>query len=337
MRPLNRGQVVLTVFLLLIPSFIASSLATTGNTVSFGSSGIISYLPARSKLMGVNHFCAAGCDPIEDMFALLQQSGADCWREQMTADAWNGGVAYHYTSIKQWAAQYNIKILVATMGFQYPNINAPDKVPIMTDPAQTQAWIDAWKPTIQGMQPYAIDIINEPQDVSPSVYRAFVLKCIDAWVQVKPDLVFVVEGCPFWDLTDLAANPIPRQNVVYAYHRYYAFGGALDQWSTQWEKDYWNGNLGAAKTGMLNQLANNGIQTLLSQGLTVLMEEAGSVQTNPNAFVAMQDMYDYCKNNNVGILPHALVPSNLYGLGLLNNDDKTLNPMGLLWQQNMKG
>jgi hypothetical protein len=348
---LNHRYALLIMFLLLVPPLIASSLATTGDAISLISTGAISYLPTGSRLMGVNHYCASGCDPLEDHFILLQQCKATDWREQMVSTDWASSYSYHYTSIKQWAALHNVRLTIGTMGMDWEHINGPDKTAIITSSSATQTWIDAWKPTIQGMQPYAIDIINEPDAITPfSTYRDFCIKVINGWYSVKPDLVFIVEDSPFWSLQNWAANPILSNEVstslskiVYAYHQYYALetNPNTDPDASQWMRDYYNGNPVLGKTEMRNEFLNDiGLATLKSKGCSVLIEETGTNLDSPNSLVFMQDMYDFCKEENFSVLQHAMVPHDYvvagWQSGMLKSDNKNLNDLGLVWQRNMQ-
>jgi hypothetical protein len=38
-------------------------------------------------------------------------------------------------------------------------------------------------------------------------YKNFIIECIDAWTKIKPDLVFIVEGSPFYDISSILQTP----------------------------------------------------------------------------------------------------------------------------------
>jgi hypothetical protein len=210
-------------------------------------------------------------------------------------------------------------------------------------------WINGWGQVIRDLQPYAADVMNEPMGVSGTTYeptttygqfveayRQFCVRAIDAWRLIKPDLVCVINGCPFWDLKPLAANPIPRANLIYAVHYYYANDGTLGQEPSNIDLAYWEGRLAEAKTLLESFLLNDeGVEACGNAGLDLLMEETGTCLEASNAFAFMQDMYDFCKSNNLGAIHHALVPYPKSKAGLLSEDWTTLNSLGELWSQNM--
>jgi hypothetical protein len=76
---------------------------------------------------------------------------------------------------------------------------------------------------------YAIGIFNEPpgyDKVSYSQqelwdnYYPLILNGIDEIRAINPNMVIHVESIPFWDLTPMINNPIPRSNIVYEWHHY---------------------------------------------------------------------------------------------------------------------
>ena len=321
------------------------------------SVGTISY---HTKLMGVDHFWWGEINA--GHFDLLKNCGANAWREHMRYADWRDDVPYwkdpsltfriQMKNFVRWGNERGIKFIVAAMALEHLTENWTQMKAdvIMNKDGIGDEWINGWGEVIAGLQPYAIDIMNEPmwvygttyestmtQEQFFEAYRQFCIRTIRAWRQLKPDLVCIVGGCPFWDLKPLAANPIPEPNLLYAVHYYYAYHGTIPDTAPAPNKAYYEGRLSEAKTLLESFLLyNEGIKACEDAGLQLLMEETGTCPEAPNAFVFMQDMYDFCKAHNIGVTHHALVPYPKATAGLLNEDWVTLNDLGKLWHQNMQ-
>lgn len=254
----------------------------------------------------------------------------------------------------QWASKRGIKIIIMTGGWDSwspePSWEQFQADIIMNKDNMGDRWINGWGEVIASLQPYAIDVMNEPmwiygttyqntitQEQFFEAYRQFCMKTIDTWRTIKSDLVCIVNGCPFWDLKPIAANPIPRPNLIYAVHYYYACEGTISDTDTAANKAYYEGRLSEARILLENFLLyDEGIKALKDADLQVLMEETGTCIEAPNWNVFMQDMYDFCAAYNIGVVHHALVPYPKCPPGILNEDWITLNDLGQLWYLNMQ-
>jgi hypothetical protein len=78
------------------------------------------------------------------------------------------------------------------------------------------------------------------------------------------------------------------------------------------------------------------LQAMFNKNLTVNFGECGTCDTNPNALVFMQDLFDFAKTYNMGVVQEIF---RIYGpdfpTGMLNSDGATLNALGQLWATNM--
>lgn len=92
---------------------------------------------------------------------------------------------------------------------------------------------------------------------------------------------------------------------------------------------------------MYQGLLDCGLQEMLDKGLTVVFGESGSHILNPNALTFMQDLFDFCKEKNIGFIQECFRAwdpnTGNYGTGILNTDWSTLNTLGQVWARNMVG
>jgi len=270
--------------------------------------------------------------------------------------------------IAEWLQQRGVRLIVCADGFEW---NPPEgwvqmkADVIMNTDGKGDKWIADYGDVIVKLQPYGIHVMNEPEGVAGTTYegtitqeqffeayRQFVIRAINTWRAIKPDLVAVVSGCPFYDLHPIAANPIPLPNIVYGFHRHYAHEDA--PWYPQPSDDaYWNATtpaeLQTAKALLYDELLNErGFQACLNAGLELCMIEVGAGNQANNAEVWMQDVYDFCKARNIGVLQHQFRPYPIYYSGILQEGTLeqpsgiwwkpvTLNSMGQLWSRNMQG
>ena len=349
--------------LLFVSLFIASSLGIVRENVVVESVGTILY---HTKLMGVDHFWWGEINA--GHFDLLKNCGANAWREHIWYSSWRDDTPYwkdpsltfriQMRNFVRWANERGIKFIIDTAGYDGtpPSWRQFKADVIMNKDGMGDQWINGFGEIVRELQPYAIDVMNEPmwvygttyeatmtQEEFFEAYRQFCIKAIRAWRQIKPDLVCIVGGCPFWDLKPLAANPIPEPNLIYAVHYYYAFDGVTQppEYSKA-GRAYWEGRFDEAKALLESFLLyDEGIKACEDAGLQLLMEETGTfsgrgVVPYDSNFVFMQDMYDICKAHNIGVLHHSLNPFPRASTGLLNEDWTTLNDLGKLWHQNMQ-
>jgi len=166
-----------------------------------------------------------------------------------------------------------------------------------------------------------------------------------------PAVDILVEIVLKYTVSPLAANPIPLPNIRYGYHRHYAYTDVLGTgYQEPADIAYWNATtpeaLETAKNLLYEELLiARGIQACLNAGLPVDMIEVGAGNQANNAEQWMQDVYDFCKARNIGVLHHTFRPYPKYPQGLLHQGSPeingiwgkpiTLNSMGQLWSRNM--
>jgi hypothetical protein len=336
--------------------------------------------------MGVD--CPEWINFDEEQADLLKNAGANAirfffWSNEWIADppAWTepDNPEMHFQAkhirIAVWLKQRGINLIIGAIGFEEgtpPEGWSQMKADvIMNADGKGDQWIAGFGDIIAKLQPYGINVMNEPQEVTGTTYagsmtqaqffeayRQFVTKAVNAWRTIKPNLVAVVSGCPFWDLKPLAAKPIPLPNVVYGFHYHYCHEGVLSSgYNEPADIAYWNATtpeqLETAKAILYDQWLNPltwgpGLQNVIDAGLDLCFIEVGAGNQANNAEVWMQDVYDFCKARNIGVLQHQFRPYPRYPSGLLQEGTLeqpggiwwkpvTLNSMGELWSRNMQG
>lgn len=357
----HRNSVRLAFILLVTFMMIGrTSLATTTFEKTFENSGIISYPSTNntSKFMGVDQFSWDMMDVAN--IAALSGHGATAFRETAYMSQWSDSAfRSKMIQINQWAQQHSLKFILGAVGTQW---NPPEgwsqmKADTMYNPTKRANWINTYADMIRQIQPYGVNPMNEPpvvadtsyapsktQDQFVLDYKDFVLECIDTWRTIKPDLVFLVEGSPFYDISSVLGSPRidvsrPEVSVFYSLHYHYSYDNSnphnLSYYDTA-QVAYWDGNLTIARTALYNNfLYNDGVQAGIGTDVRMVFEEVGGNIKNPNVLVYEQDVFDFAKTHNIGVLWHSWGPSGTYGIGLLSNWTPTLNAMGEVWAQNM--
>ncbi|MFB3888912.1 MAG: hypothetical protein ACE14S_05425 [Candidatus Bathyarchaeia archaeon] len=341
-------------------SGLAQAIMGDANINSYGT---ITYpAPSTSKLMGVSHYLWGEVNASH--FDLLSNCRSNVWREAFWFDSWNESTPYwrdptitfrsKMLQMREWSHERGIKFFISpdTINYEDEDNSAQAKGDvIMNTSGKGDLWISCYGQVIRELQPDIIDVMNEPPHVSFTSYADtvtqeqffqnylnFVNKAVAAWTAIKPDIIFDVMGCPFWDLNPMMVKPINSSNVIYSLHYYYCLENiAPSSYDTAANRAYWAGtNLTQAKLLLENYLLNGaGIKSVLDKGYRVDMTEAGSCPEARNSFVFMQDMYDLCKKHGVGVLHFSLNPYPTASTGILNADWNTLNAMGQLWARNM--
>jgi hypothetical protein len=294
---------------------------------------------------------------------LIKSVGANTVRIGIYMDWWTSnlehwefpGTFYQQKLIKigQWAKERGLQLIIQTVGTTWdpqPSWSQMEADAIMNTGGAGDQWISVYGDMIRQIQPWGIDVMNEPPIVQDTTYNAtmtqnqffaayrqFCTRAIEAWRATKPDLVIIINSMPFWDLHPIVANPVPGTDYL-AIHYYYSYDNTQPPSYDLPSVAYWQGNLTSAKTLLSSTLLNNeGVQVAIDAGFKVLWEEMGTRINNPNALVFLQDAYDFANINNIGVLHHNFRPASIYGTGILNDDWATLNAMGEVWKLNMPG
>jgi hypothetical protein len=342
---------------------------------SIQASGTMLYPSHNLRLMGVDSPEWINFD--EEQADILKNNNANAIRLHIYSNYWINDIPAwtepdnplmkfqaKHGRIAEWLRQRGIRLIISGDGFEW---NPPEgwvqmkADVIMNADGKGDRWIADYGDVIAKLQPYGIGVMNEPEAVDGTTYagtmtqeqffeayRQFVIRAVNAWRAIKPDLVAVVSGCPFWDLKSLAANPIPLPNVIYGYHQHYCIDNTSPE-SYSGGVEYWNGQLAEGKAILYDYLLNTiGFQACLNAGMELCMIEVGAGNEANNAEVWIQDIYDFCKARNIGVLQHQFRPYPREFGGLLQEGTLeqpsgiwwkpvTLNSMGELWSRNMQG
>jgi len=357
----HRFALPIAIFLaaFLIPSLLGN-ITVKGNVTSniaIQSNGTISY--TSTMLLGVGH-PAYGYDrngnlvDIQALVNLVADTGANCWREAMYVSYVEPFPGY-YANLKSYCDQRGLKFIIINLASSVGAMTPQDELDIINNNNGKQApWINGWGSIIQQLQPYAIMVMNEPSNggtyttasaTAFGYYRQFCVNCINAWRQIKPELVIIVQNDPMNDEFDstsygFAANPLPFSNIIYSRHIYYAYDGNYPPSYLPDQQAYWNAktaqDLANAKQ-LLTNLIDGESSALRNKGQQVMWDEMGANVNVPNALHYTQDFYDICKTRNIGAVYYDIVPVSYEPTGLLNEDYLTLNAMGQVWAAEMSG
>jgi hypothetical protein len=307
------------------------------------------------------------CQFIASDVASMKNSGANTLKAFLYLDYWNSNGLSHvdgkttyqagYIQMAQWVHTNGMKFWMECFS---SNWNPPEgwyqmkANVILNYNGMGDQWINGFGQIIQTLHPDVVDVMNEPPYFAIGTtyasqytnaqffqaYEQFVLRAIDAWRAIDPNLVISVAPMPFWDFSSMAANPISRSNIIYDYHFSYCGDNIAPAPSAPDQYAYWTGQLSTAKSTLYTDfLSWSGIQLMLNKGLSIEFGETGTNLANPNAQQFMQDVYDFGDTYNIGIIQDTYRPYNpisTAGMGILNSDYHTLNWMGQLWATNMK-
>jgi hypothetical protein len=305
------------------------------------------YTSSTGVLLGLGHPSWAYdkySNPVDirGLVNLAAASGATCWREAMSA---NSAVSSYQVNLKSYLDAAGIKLLIQTLASSVGVISTQDELNIINNVGSAQSnWIKSWGSKILQLQPYAIVVMNEPTNgatfATPSAqafanYRQFCINAINAWRQIKPDLVILVNNDPFNDFFDstsygFAANPLPFTNILYGRHIYYAYSNSYPPSYLPDQQAYWNGNTAQGKQ-LLTNLINSESSALIAKGQKVIWDEWGANVNAPNAKAYVQDFISICRSKGISCLYYDFVPSSYEPTGLLNGDYKSLNSIGQTW------
>jgi hypothetical protein len=340
-----------------IPSFIGN-ITVKGNVtsnISIQSNGTMSY--TSPILWGVGHPAWAydrngNLVNIQALVNLVADSGANAWREAMYV---NSSVPGYYANLKSYCDQRGLKFVIQTLASSVGAMTPQEELNIINNNYGKQAtWINGWGSIIQQLQPYAIMVMNEPSNngtyttastTAFGYYRQFCINCIDAWRQIKPDLVIIVQNDPMNDEFNstsygFAANPLSFSNIIYSRHIYYAYDGNYPPSYLPDQQAYWNAktaqDLAKAKQLLTNFIDGESL-ALRNKGQQVMWDEMGANVNVPNALNYTRDFYDICKTRNIGALYYDIVPASYEPTGLLNEDYLTFNAMGQVWATAVSG
>jgi len=178
-----------------------------------------------------------------------------------------------------------------------------------------------------GAQPWFAPYVgmSNPTDYY-NKYIAWCTKTVAALRAARRNLLIIIDPLPFWDTRPISANPIRGADIAYSLHIYYSLGGAYPPTWEQWARDYWDGKLAAAKSGLYTLFDTQYHGPLVRAGCRPYMEELGANWNVPNWQQFMQDIMDY--NKQYGFNVHAFDPYPRSTCGLLNSEWELSSPGG---------
>ncbi len=281
----------------------------------------------------------------------------------MTVLPSGGTVPYgdHVRQVVQWIKAKGLKLLIYPAVPYTNHWNTSGRV-IAYEPDQTN-WITTCTQVCQELQPDAMSILNEAPDatlagipsgdLTISKYVSFATRMIDSLRTVKPDLNVHLTSMPFWDMSSIAANPVPRPNVTYAYHIYFMkqSGISVEAYQTAYDLASTLAALAAARASLETYIfQTQHVQNAINSGLPLSFIFGADYRTPSYSFNNwdqwLKDMYDICKVRNLTCVFQAGYatesypaiggsPAGVYPSGMWNGPLTTLNPVGQIWLQQM--
>jgi hypothetical protein len=340
------------------PSIYATYTTTATPTTTPVATPTPTSSTSNSVLMGVDQFDINSIN--ENNIIALSQYGANTLKETVYFSDWTNTLFRNrLVEVSQWAEKYNMNLLIGCMGTTGTPVEGFDQMLADTiyNSAARANWISVYGDVIRQVQPYGVNPMNEPPVVADTSYASsktqaqfindyknFIIECIDAWTKIKPDLVFIVEGSPFYDISSILQTPRidqtrPQTTIYYSVHYHYSYFNEDPRNLSYYDTtlvSYWTGDLVTARNALFkNFLYTDGIKAALDLGLNVVFGEIGSNINNPNVLAFEQDVFDFAKANGIGVLWHSWGPSGRTGIGLLSDWAPTLNAMGKVWEANM--
>lgn len=284
---------------------------------------------------------------IRALVNLVATSGGNCWREAMYVGP---SVSNYYVNLKSYCDQAGLKFIIQTLSASVGAMTFKEEQNIIQNISGAQTtWINNWANTINILHPYAIMVMNEPSNDGSyskasstdfNYYRQFCNNCINAWRNVQPNLIIIVQNDPFNDFFDsasygFATTPLSFSGVIYSCHIYYAYDGTYPPSYLPEQQVYWNAksatDLSQAKQKLMSFIASEMCQGLINKGQRVMFDEWGANVNSPNAQNFTRDFIAICRQQSFGQIYYDIVPTSYETTGLLNEDYLTLNSMGNVW------
>ena len=242
------------------------------------------------------------------------------------------------------------------LGIQPTYSTTADFVNLISSSALTSSYCSQYATIVSAIHPDLCNIYSEPEDladnnpVSPSFMSTYVSFCstvANALVSANPSIKLGVMGCPWWDGRSLFPDGnnyfasgtsmfshLPAGTIFLTHINYGVGAGSGGGYWTE----YYNGNLAQAKTDFYTALLSYyGVQDCTSNGVSVMFEAAGGLQSNPNINQFLTDTCTFCKTYNIGwftsgtissYVNNVVYPWAFYTSG--NPSSKTLNSYGQL-------
>lgn len=302
---------------------------------------------------------------LERQMDKLKESSANCFAFEFRAEAYNANqTVYRLPSMTPVGYRDQVRSLVSmarARGLKVLFYLTPSYVAsgwwahvarvISFEPEQTN-YIDQWKAIIAELQPDAVSILNECPDavlsgtpeLTPEKYMTFALRSIDAYRSVKPGLEIHMTSIPFWDMRSIVANPVPRDNVNYAFHFYYHNSGYNRPYEMAYNEASTETELTAARALLEQYLFGSPsyVQNAIDAGLPLNFIFGAEPRQMNNAARFLEDTYDICKRRNIESVFQSAYgvesyPNGTYLAGMWKADMSDLNMIGQVWFEQMPG
>jgi hypothetical protein len=307
-----------------------------------------------------------GCDiwDINNTQASIQAlatCNANTFRLQVYISQWNTPAnKAQIIDINAWAVAVGLKVIVGCFGTQWepPEGWSQMKADAIYDAGDKATWLATYGDVIDTLQPYGVNCMNEPPIVADTSYsggktqvqflvdyKNFILDCITDFTAYKADLVFVVENSPFYDMANLLDAPridtSTASLIYYSLHYHYSYDNT-DPYGWGYvdapQRAYWSATtpaeLATAKALLYTDwLTDRNMQTVITAGCNICMDEVGGNILNPNMLSYLQDTFDFAAAYNIGLLTHhwGFADDN----SLTSDYTPTLTAMGTVWANNM--
>lgn len=309
------------------------------------------------------------------LFDMIKSSGANAFYALEFLDDWSQNKAswrdpsVHFQAqmaqTRQWCRERGITFILGCEGTHWDPSEGWNQMranAIFNTNGAGDYWLNTYASMVSTLQPDVVHVMDEPDYLGTpysetqffNAYKQFCLQAIQRFRSIIPNLPIIVDGCPFYNMHAIAASPIQATNLFYKYDYYYSCDGIMpDLTAAPWRTDeyaYWTATnqaqLANARTLLYNQWLNTcGLQDCINNGLKIVFIGVGTCTTNPNALVFLQDMYNFCKQRNIGMVQLQLMPYPTYSDGMIDGSNwqagqdypTQLNAVGQFWANNMYG
>jgi hypothetical protein len=365
---MKSGYVVLTIGILVV-AYVGYALSPVGNTTHISERVIgtapnpywidwIEYfqtLYGYSRIQAIDHFVDmihdAGFNHVrsslfageadETVRTLVSEISNRCHQLDMTFSLVFDAV--YYSTDVMGAREQKVKAILNYDGFgdlwrnaiveDILHFNA-DGVSILNEPVDWDSYVSYYNQDRFPSFSTYVGMSNQSDFFAK--YHSWLLGTVAAIRNAKSGTLIIIDSMPFYDSRKWATEYLIKgSDIAYSVHDYYAvcltWGQPIYR---QWELDYWNNNLVAAKNELYAEWNDRLHGPLLEAGATVFMEELGANWVDaPNWKQFMTDAIQYNIQRNCSFDIYDFVRCPPEKLGMLTEDSTALNEYGL-WIEN---
>jgi hypothetical protein len=188
---------------------------------------------------------------------------------------------------------------------QAANYYQLDAIGIFNEPHNWNTYISHYN---EGRAPWFANYIGMSDETDfYEKYVAWITATVSA-LRAARSMRIIVDPIPFWDANKLM-NDSRRpsgSDIAYSVHLYYRlYGGYPPSWE-QWARDYWDGNLTAARTELYSYLESYLHGPVVRAGCRPYQEELGTDSLRPNWQAFMKDIMNYNVDRNYDFNVHSM-------------------------------